>query len=122
MAWKVIKELPREYRDESYILLAEKICTEGKLRLEIVWAQIMYSVTIDLLVEGEEPNLIYDCMVFCDDRIEKYGHQLMRITKNMPVQKLLRLDSIQKDGVLNHYLSEKYNVEFKSELPDSPNA
>lgn len=117
MQWKITKEIPRKYVDESYYLKAERSCTEGILILEICWAQIMYALTVELFNGKNHPDLIYDCMVFYEDRIEKYGHQIMRITDSSPVSKLKRLDSTQKDGVLNHVLCEKYNVEFKSTLP-----
>jgi len=117
MSWKIIKETQRQYADESYYLKAEKTCQEGTLVLEIAWAQIMYALTVDLCKGNTESELLYDCMVFFEDRIEKYGHQIMRITKNNPLGVLRRLDLSQKDGVLNHYLSEKYNVTYKSTLP-----
>ncbi|AOT08750.1 hypothetical protein [Pseudoalteromonas luteoviolacea] len=121
MNWKIIEEVPREFADESYSLKAECDCTEGTIVLEIVWAQIMYALTADLIRINEEPELIYDCMVFCEDRIEKYGHQVMRITDKSPFSTLLRLSSMQKDGVLNHYLSERYGVTFRTELPRQVN-
>ena len=117
MSWKIIKEKQRECVDESYYLKAEQICPEGTLVLEIVWAQIMYALTVDLCRENTESELLYDCMVFCEDRIEKYGHQIMRITKDNPLRVLKRLDLTQKDGVLNNYLSEKHNVTYESTLP-----
>ena len=122
MKWEIIKEIPRKFADESYYLKAERICSEGTLVLEVCWAQIMYAMTVELVKEKDDPELIYDCMVFYEDRVEKYGHQIMRIAENSPVSKLERLDLLQKDGVLNFVLSEKYNVTYKSILPAKPNA
>ncbi|WP_444912478.1 hypothetical protein [Microbulbifer sp. PAAF003] len=122
MQWKIVKEIPRKFADESYYLKAERDCSEGTLVLEICWAQIMYALTVDLIKDNDNAELIYDCMVFYEDRIEKYGHQIMRITENSPISKLERLDSLQQDGVLNYVLSEKYGVTFKTALPDKENA
>ncbi|WP_413662933.1 hypothetical protein ACG1BZ_06685 [Microbulbifer sp. CNSA002] len=122
MQWKIVKEIPRKFADESYYLKAERDCSEGTLVLEICWAQIMYALTVDLIKDNDNAELIYDCMVFYEDRIEKYGHQIMRITENSPISKLERLDSLQQDGVLNYVLSEKYGVTFKTELPDKVSA
>lgn len=122
MGWEIIEEKPRLFADESYSLKARCGCAEGTLVLEIVWAQIMYALTVDFIRMNEEPKRIYDCMVFCEDRIEKYGHQIMRMTEKSPVKTLLRLESMQKDGILNYYLSEKYEVTFKTKLPLRDNA
>jgi hypothetical protein len=122
MHWKIIEEIPRKYADESYYLKAECACAEGTLVLEIGWAQIMYALTVDLVKGNKEQEIVYDCMVFCEDRIEKYGHQIMRITDGSPFRTLRRLYSMQKDGVLNYYLGEKYNVSFETKLPKQLNA
>jgi len=122
MQWNIIEEISRKYADESYYLKAECVCAEGTLVLEIEWAQIMYALTVNLVKENEEQKIVYDCMVFYEDRIEKYGHQIMRITDGSPLRTLRRLDSMQKDGVLNYYLGEKYNVSFETELPKQLNA
>ncbi|OCQ23752.1 hypothetical protein A7985_07375 [Pseudoalteromonas luteoviolacea] len=121
MQWKIIKETPRKFADESYYLKAERGCSEGTIVLEICWVQIMYALTVELFNGEEAPDLIYDCMVYREDRIEKYGQQIMRITDVSPVSKFKRLDSMQQDGVLNHVLCEKYNVAFKSTLPAKEN-
>jgi hypothetical protein len=60
-------------------------------------------------------------MIFYEDRIEKYGHQVMRITEKSPISKFKRLNILQKDGVLNHVLSEKYSVTYRSTLPEKKN-
>lgn len=117
MNWNIIKEEQRKFADESYYLKAERNCPEGKLVLEICWAQFMYNITVDLFQGVENKKHMFGCMVFCDDRIEKYGHQILRMTNVSPMNKLERLDSMQKDGVLNYNISEKYNVAFKSDLP-----
>lgn len=127
MSWEVIQENPRKYADESYCLKAQAECSEGSLVLEVVWAQIMYAVTVELVSNNlvsnnTERELVYDCMVFYEDRIEKYAHQIMRITQKNPLDRLKRLDSFQKDGVLNHNLSEKFGVKYKSCLPEKLNA
>lgn len=118
MNWKIIRESPRKVADESYYLKAERSCSEGTLVLEICWAQIMYALTVELFKDSVNVECIYDCMVFYEDRIEKYGHQIMRITEESPISKFERLISLQKDGVLNHFLSEIYNVTYKSTLPE----
>ncbi len=122
MSWEVIKENQREYADESYFLKAQAECPEGNLILEVVWAQIMYAVTVELIPNNSEPKLVYDCMVFYEDRIEKYAHQIMRITQKSPLERLRRLDGFQKDGVLNHNLSAMFGVTYKSSLPEKINA
>jgi hypothetical protein len=122
MKWKLVKETPRKFADESYYLKAERKCSEGILVLEICWAQIMYALTVELFKGDDSSELVYDCMVFHEDRIEKYGHQIMRITESSPLKKLKRLDSLQKDAVLNHVLSEKYNIVYKTTLPEKENA
>ena len=122
MSWEILKETERSFADESYFLRAERDCLEGKLVLEIEWAQIMYAVTVDLFRDNSKPDLVYDCMVYYEDRIEKYGHQLMRMTKESPLRTLKRLSDLQQDGVLNHVLSEKYNITYETTLPKKANA
>jgi hypothetical protein len=39
------------------------------------------------------------------------------MTEENPIKVLNRLDSMQKDGVLNFVLSEKFNVAFETSLP-----
>jgi hypothetical protein len=46
MKWKIIKEIPRKFIDESYYLKAEYNYSEGTIILEIDWAQIMYALTV----------------------------------------------------------------------------
>jgi hypothetical protein len=45
----------------------------------------------------------------------------MRITEKSPISKFKRLNILQKDGVLNHVLSEKYSVTYRSTLPEKKN-
>jgi len=127
MKWKIIKENKREFADKSYYLKAERECKEGKLILEICWAQIMYALSINLIskntglksfLKKESKRDLYGCLVFYNDRIEKYGHQIMRMTEESPISKFKRLDSLQKDGVLNYVISEKHNVTFETTLPE----
>jgi len=127
MKWEIIKENKREFADKSYYLKAEKECEEGKLILEICWAQMMYALSVDLiskniglksLLKKESKRDLYGCLVFYNDRIEKYGHQIMGMTEESPISKLKRLDSFQKDLALNHVLSEKYDVTFETTLPE----
>ncbi|AJQ95497.1 hypothetical Protein YC6258_03461 [Gynuella sunshinyii YC6258] len=82
----------------------------------------MYALTVEIFKKDSDPELIYDCMVYYEDRIEKYGHQVMRMIESSPVKNLKKLNSFQRDGVLNHELSEKYNVTFKTNLPVRGNA
>jgi hypothetical protein len=132
MNWKIIKENQRKYADTSYYLKAELECSEGFLVLEICWIdRFMYNLSVDLhrndkprkflLKKSRKPQLMFICSIFCNDRIEKYGHQIMRITDDSPIVKLKRLDSLQKDGVLNYNLSERYGVSFITTLPDKEN-
>jgi hypothetical protein len=129
MNWKIIKENQRKYADKSYYLKAEKQCSEGTLVLEICWIdRFMYNLSVDLYKENKgrkfilkkkiRRQLIFNCSIFQNDRIEKYGHQIMRITDDSPISKFKRLNSLQKDGVLNHNLSEKFNVSFVTKLPE----
>ena len=122
MSWTILQETKRSFADESYFLKAERDCLEGKLVLEIEWAQIMYAITVDLFRENSEAELIYDCMLFYEDRIEKYGHQIMRMTTVSPLEVFRRLSQSQQDGVLNYVLSEKYNVTYETTLPKKTNA
>lgn len=132
MTWIMIKETKRTYADSSYYLKAERECPEGKLVLEVSWIErFMYNISVDfyrknsgrklLFKRVTKPQLLYNCSVFCEDRIEKYGHQIMRITEESPILKLERLNSLQKDGVLNYNLSEKCNVDFVTTLPAKDN-
>ena len=131
MNWKIIKETKRKYADESYYLKAEKKCSEGLITLEISFIErFMYDLSVKLdrkepkrkflFFKDTKPDLLYSCLVFYNGRIEKYGHQIMRITEESPIEKLNRLDSFQKDGVLNWSLGEKYNIEFTTNLPEKP--
>ncbi len=122
MSWTVVKEKKRSFADESYFLKAVCSCTEGELVLEIVWAQIMYALTVELFPLKDDTELVYSSMIFSEDRVEIYGHKLMRITAKSTLSKLRRIDSMQKDGVMNYYLGEQHGVSFKSDLPSKPNA
>ncbi|WP_428241545.1 hypothetical protein [Gynuella sp.] len=66
--------------DESYFLKAVCSCVEGELVLEIGWTQIMYALTVELFPLEGDTELVYDRMIFSEDRVEIYGHKLMRIT------------------------------------------
>jgi len=121
MKWKIIKENKRKFADQSYYLKAERNCSEGTLVLEVCWAQIMYSLSVDLFRDDENSKCLYCCLVFYNDRIEKYGHQILRITDDSPISKLKRLESLQKDGALNYVLSKRYNVTFETTLPVKEN-
>lgn len=129
MDWKIIKETKRKFADESYYLKAEKECTEGLITLEISFIErFMYDLSVKLyrkepkrkffLFKDTKPDLLYSCLDFYNGRIEKYGHQIMRMTQETPLKKLKRLDSFQKDGVLNWNLGKKFNIEFKTHLPE----
>ncbi|WP_298511282.1 hypothetical protein [uncultured Kordia sp.] len=131
MSWKIIKENQRKYADTSYYLKAEKECDEGKLVLEILWPDgFMYIISVDLYTKNEKRKFffqkkikkqnIYGCFVSYNDRIEKYGHQIMRMTNKEPIRKLKRLDALQKDGVLNYRLAEKYDITFETTLLEKP--
>jgi len=128
MEWKVIKENKRQFADDSYYLKAERNCSEGLLILEICWAQIMYSLSVELFPKNtnykrffkkNNQKVMYSTLVFYNDRIEKYGHQIMRMTDDSPISKLKRLDSLQKDTALNYILGEKFNVNFETTLPEN---
>lgn len=121
MNWEIIKEIQRKYDDTSYYLCAERECSEGRLVLEVCWIdRFMYNISVVFYREDSgrrflfkkvpKPRLMYNCSVFREDPIEKYGHQIMRITDDSPIAKLERLSSLQKDGVLNYNLNEKYSV------------
>jgi hypothetical protein len=129
MKWKIIKENHRKYADETYYLKAEKICPEGLLTLEIDFVErFMYDLTVQLkrnkpkkkliFFKDKKPDLLYSCLVFYNERIEKYGYQIMRMTEISPIQKLNRINSFQKDAVLNWNLREKFNIDLTSELPE----
>jgi len=129
MNWKIIKENKRKYADTSYNLKAERECDEGTIVLEVNWVErFMYDLTVGLyrkepkrkffLFKDTKPETLYCCLVFFNDRIEKYGHQIMRMTEDFPLEKLKRLNSIQKDAVLNHVIGEKYDVDFITTLPE----
>lgn len=120
MSWTIVKEKKRSFADESYFLKAVCSCAEGELVLEIVWAQIMYALTVELFPLKGDTELVYDSMIFYEDRVEIYGHKLMRITAKSTLSKLRRIDSMQKDGVMNYYLTEHHGVSFKSDLPSKP--
>jgi len=63
-------------------------------------------------------QIIDSCFVSYDDRVEKYGHQIMRITKESPISKLKRMDSLQTDGALNWQIFSERNIEVKTTLPE----
>ncbi len=129
MNWRIIKENQRKYADTSYYLKAERDCSEGTLVLEISWIErFMYDLSVHLHRKNTKPTFfffgkvkplsMYSTLVFYNDRIEKYGHQIMRITDDSPISKFKRLDSLQKDGVLNYMLSKKYDVDFTTTLSE----
>ncbi|WP_299208769.1 hypothetical protein [uncultured Dokdonia sp.] len=127
MKWKIIKERKREYADTSYYLKAERDIKEGTLTLEIDWIEnFMYDLSVNLhtkntglksIFKKVSKRYIYGHLVSYNDRIEKYGHQIMRITDESPMNKFKRLDSLQKDSVLNWSLLDKRNIEIKTKLP-----
>lgn len=127
MKWKIIKEHKREYADTSYYLKAEREIREAILVLEINWIEnFMYNLSIDLYVKNNglksifkkiSKRYIYGFLVFSSDRIEKYGHQIMRIIDHSPMKKLKRLNELQGDSVLNLNLSNKHNIDIKTTLP-----
>lgn len=129
MSWNIIKEIPRKFADESYYLKAEKNCSEGRILLTISFIpRFMYESRITLkrtvpkrkffFFKDTKPDELYSCLMFYNDRVEKYGHQIMRMTEDTPLEKLKRMDSLQKDGVLNYMIQEKHNVEFLTNLPE----
>ncbi|WP_106792416.1 hypothetical protein [Aquimarina sp. Aq78] len=129
MNWRIIKENKRKYADTSYYLKAERDCPEGTIVLEIRWIErFMYDLTVDLhrkkpkrkffLFKNTKHESLYSCLVFYNERIEKHGHQIMRMTEDSPIEKLKRLDSLQKDAVLNYMIQEKYDVDFTTTLPE----
>ncbi|AZJ34794.1 hypothetical protein [Tenacibaculum singaporense] len=129
MNWKIITENKRRYADTSYYLKAERDCIEGTIVLEIYWIEnFMYDLTVYLyrnepkrkflFFKSTKPETLYSCLVFYNGRIEKYGHQIMRMTEDAPLEKLKRLDSFQKDGVLNYKIGEKYSLDFTTTLPE----
>jgi hypothetical protein len=127
MKWKIIEENKRDFADESYYLKAERNCSKGLLVLEICWAQFMYSLSVELFSTNTDykrffkktkRETMYHTLVFYNDRIEKYGHQVMRMTDDSPIKKLKKLNSLQKDGALNYILSEKFKVRFETTLPE----
>ena len=128
MNWKIIKENKRQYADTSYYLKAERECSEGKLVLEISWVKnFMYDVSVYLYTKNTgiksifkkiSKRYVYGHLVQKDDRIEKYGHQIMRITDESPMLKIKRLDALQKDMVLNWNLFNKHDIEIKTTLPE----
>ncbi len=127
VSWKIIRENQRKFADKSYYLNAERECAEGTLVLEVSWPQGMYAITVYLIhrdkkrswifFKKENRELLYSCFVTYNDRVEKYGHQLMRIADDSPISKFKRLDSLQKDAVLNWTLFSKHKVEFTTSLP-----
>lgn len=129
MKWKIIKENKREYADKSYYLKAERDIMDGKiLILEINWIEnFMYDLSVYLykkntglksIFKKVSKHYIYGHLVSYNDRIEKYGHQIMRITDHCPMDKFKRLNSLQKDSVLNWNLFNKHKLEIKTTLPD----
>lgn len=129
MSWNIIVENKREFADTSYYLKAEKNCNEGIIILKINWVKsFMYDLTIQLhrkipkrkffFFKDNKPDLLYSTLIFYNDRVEKYGHQIMRMTKSSPIDKLKRLDSFQKDSVLNYNIGEKHNKFYVTTLPE----
>lgn len=128
MGWKIIKEHKREYADTSYYLKAQREVTEGTLFLKISWIEnFMYELSVELLIQNRglksifkkvSKRYIYGHLVAYNDRIEKYGHQIIRITNDSPMCKIKRLNELQKDSVLNWGISNKYDIEIKTTLPE----
>ena len=129
MNWRVLKENLRKYADGTYYLKAEKACCEGNIVLEVEFIQrFMYDITVKLyrnepkrrflIFKSNKPETLFSCLVFYNERIEKYGHQIMRMTEVSPIERLKRLDSFQKDAVLNFKIGEKYNLDFLTDLPE----
>ena len=128
MKWKIIKEHKREYADTTYYLKAKRDVTGGTLILEIGWVEnFMYNISVDFYVKNTglksiskkvTKRYIYGHLVFSNDRIEKYGHQIIRITNDSPMIKFRRLDELQGDSVLNWNLSNKRDIEIKTLLPE----
>lgn len=128
MEWKIIKEHKRKFADTSYYLKAEKNITNGTLILEIKWVKnFMYDLSVDLYTKNTglksifkkvSKRYIYGHLVSYNDRIEKYGHQIMRITNDLPLIKFNRLVELQGDSVLNWNLFDTYNLEIKTVLPE----
>ena len=131
MEWEIIKEHKREYADTSYYLKAERDSIEGTLVLEISWVEnFMYDLSIHLYTKNTglksifkkvSKRYVYGHLVFPSDRVEKYGHQIMRITEDSPIKNLKRLDELQGDSVLNWNLSNKHDLEIKTLLPEKIN-
>lgn len=127
MKWEIINEQKRKYADTTYYLKAKRVVKEGVLILEISWiTNFMYDLQVNLfskntglksLFKKTSKNYIYGHLVQCYDRIEKYGHQIMRITDNDPMSKLKRLDELQGDSVLNWNIFDKLGIEIKTSLP-----
>ncbi|WP_074406567.1 MULTISPECIES: hypothetical protein [Aquimarina] len=128
MKWKIIKEHKREYADTSYYLKAERNVTEGTLIIEISWIEnFMYDLSVYLQTKNTglksifkkmSKCYIYGHLVFPSDRIEKYGHQIMRITDDSPMNRIKRLDELQGDSVINYNLFNKHDIEIKTKLPE----
>lgn len=131
MKWKIIKEHKREYADTSYYLKAKRDLIDKTLVLEVNWVEnFMYDLSVYLykkntglksIFRKESKRYVYGHLIFPSDRIEKYGHQIMRITEDLPMKSLKRLNELQGDSVLNWNLSNKYNLEFKTLLPEKIN-
>ncbi len=131
MGWKIIKEHKRKYADTSYYFKAERDVPDGTLILEIKWIErFMYNLEVNLyskntglksIFKKVAKQYLYGHLIHYNDRIEKYGHQIMRMTEDSPTEKLKRLDSFQKDGVLNYNIREKYDVDFTTHLPEKDN-
>lgn len=131
MKWKIIKERKRKYADTSYYLKAEREIIDGTLVLEVSWIEnFMYDLSINLYTKNKglksifnnvSERYIYGHLIFPSDRIEKYGHQIMRILDNHPIKKLERIKKLQGDSVLNWNLSNKLDIEFRTSLPEKIN-
>lgn len=128
MKWKIINEQKRKYADTSYYLKAERGVTDGNLVLEIIWIEnFMYDLQVNLYIKNTglksifkkvTNRYVYGHLISYNDRIEKYGHQIMRITDDSPMNKFKRLGELQGDSVLNWNLSNKHEIEIKTSLPE----
>ncbi len=113
MSWQIIKEITRKYADESYYFKAVFSNDCYNVIIEADWAQIMYVLNADLIVNSTKTETLFSSMVYCDDNIEKYTHQLVRIANHKPIEKIKRLQSLFQDGVLNFTLCENFNYQIQ---------
>ena len=61
---------------------------------------------------------MYGVIASIDHKVEKYGPQIIRMTQNDTLNSIQRMDSLQKDAALNWNLSNKFDVDFKTDLPE----